>query len=120
MVYQQGVKDPKVLDKVVGGRVQQLRLSQGKSRQELGEQLGITHQQLQKYEKATNRITVSRLADIAQVLGVPITYFFEDVVMPEDTENQRLCMEVMRDFGRIEHRSQKEAVRQIIKLLAAD
>jgi len=115
-----GVKDPKIIDRVVGSKVQQLRLSQGMSRQDLGDILGITHQQLQKYEKGVNRITVSRLADIAQALGVSVVYFFEGNEGVQEMTSQRLCMEVMRDFNRIVRKEQREAVRQIIKVLAAD
>jgi len=48
------------------------------SQEKLGTSLGITFQQIQKYEKGTNRIGASRLQQIAEVLGVPVSYFFED------------------------------------------
>lgn len=50
----------------------------GMSQEKLGEQLGITFQQIQKYEKGTNRIGASRLQHIARVLSVPVSFFFED------------------------------------------
>lgn len=53
------------------------RILIGMSQERLGEQLGLTFQQIQKYERATNRISASRLFDIARILDVPISYFYE-------------------------------------------
>jgi transcriptional regulator with XRE-family HTH domain len=55
------------------------RLMLGMSQEKLADQLGITFQQVQKYEKGTNRITAGRLHQVSQVLGVPVSYFFEQV-----------------------------------------
>lgn len=52
------------------------------SQEKLGDQLGLTFQQVQKYEKGINRIGASRLFDLAKTLGVPIDYFFEDAPLP--------------------------------------
>lgn len=51
----------------------------GMSQEKLGEQLGITFQQIQKYEKGTNRIGASRLYRMAQILGVPVAFFYEEL-----------------------------------------
>ncbi len=59
----------------------------GMSQEKLGEQLGITFQQIQKYEKGTNRIGASRLQHIARVLSVPISFFFEDAPAPPAVEH---------------------------------
>jgi transcriptional regulator with XRE-family HTH domain len=69
---------PKPADKFAGDRVRTRRLALGMSQTELGEALGITFQQVQKYEKGTNRISTSRLQQIANILEVPITFFFEE------------------------------------------
>ena len=66
------------LDAHVGNRVRTRRLMLGMSQTELGQALGITFQQVQKYEKGTNRIGASRLQHIADVLQVPIAFFFEE------------------------------------------
>ncbi|MCX5520623.1 helix-turn-helix transcriptional regulator [Kaistia defluvii] len=71
-------KQPNPVDTHVGGRVRLRRMMQGMSQEKLGESLGITFQQIQKYEKGTNRIGASRLQHIAQVLEVPVSFFFED------------------------------------------
>lgn len=71
-------KQPNPVDIHVGGRVRLRRMMQGMSQEKLGESLGITFQQIQKYEKGTNRIGASRLQHIAQVLEVPVSFFFED------------------------------------------
>ena len=71
-------KAPNPIDKHVGSRVRMRRLLVGMSQEKLGTALGITFQQIQKYEKGTNRIGASRLQQISGVLGVPVSYFFED------------------------------------------
>jgi len=75
-------KSPGPVDKHVGGRVRMRRILVGMSQEKLGEALDLTFQQVQKYEKGTNRIGASRLQQIAQVLGVPVTFFFEGA--PQD------------------------------------
>jgi transcriptional regulator with XRE-family HTH domain len=67
------------VDKHVGERVRMRRMLLGMSQERLGEHLGLTFQQVQKYEKGVNRIGASRLFDLAQVLGVPIQYFYESM-----------------------------------------
>lgn len=72
------VKKPNPIDVHVGGRVRMRRNMLGMSQEKLGESLGITFQQVQKYEKGTNRVGASRLQDIASILGAPVAFFFED------------------------------------------
>ena len=71
-------KKPNPIDIHVGGRVRLRRNMLGMSQEKLGEHLGITFQQIQKYEKGTNRVGASRLQAIASILGVPVSFFFED------------------------------------------
>lgn len=71
-------KQPNPIDIHVGSRVRLRRMMLGMSQEKLGENLGITFQQIQKYEKGTNRIGASRLQHIARVLTVPVSFFFED------------------------------------------
>mgnify|MGYP003431162503 CR=1 FL=1 len=66
------------IDKHVGERVRMRRMLLGMSQERLGEQLGLTFQQVQKYEKGVNRIGAGRLFDLSHVLGVPIQFFYED------------------------------------------
>ena len=70
-------KSPNPTDKYVGSRVRMRRLMLGMSQEKLGEKLGLTFQQVQKYEKGTNRIGASRLQHISQILKVPVAFFFE-------------------------------------------
>ena len=67
------------IDIEIGSRVRMRRISIGMSQEKLGEMLGLTFQQVQKYEKGTNRISVGRLVDIAKILGVDIHFFFDGV-----------------------------------------
>ena len=70
-------KSPNPIDKHVGARVRMRRLMVGMSQGKLGEALDVTFQQVQKYEKGANRIGASRLQQLARVLDVPPSYFFE-------------------------------------------
>jgi transcriptional regulator with XRE-family HTH domain len=71
-------KAPNPIDKHVGSRVRMRRMMLQMSQEKLGEALGLTFQQVQKYEKGTNRIGASRMQQIAQVLQVPVSFFFEE------------------------------------------
>ncbi|PHP69193.1 transcriptional regulator [Zhengella mangrovi] len=71
-------KKPNPIDIHVGSRIRLRRNMLGMSQEKLGESLGITFQQIQKYEKGTNRVGASRLQAISDVLQVPVAFFFED------------------------------------------
>ncbi len=71
-------KRPNPTDVFVGSRVRMRRKMLGLSQEKLGDKLGITFQQVQKYEKGTNRVGASRLKAMAEALDVPISYFFPD------------------------------------------
>ena len=70
-------KVPNPTDKYVGSRVRMRRMMLGMSQEKLGDALGLTFQQVQKYEKGTNRIGASRLQHISNILQVPVSFFFE-------------------------------------------
>src|SRR5574337_791085 len=70
-------KAPNPIDKHVGSRVRMRRMMLAISQEKLGDALGLTFQQVQKYEKGTNRIGASRLQQISHVLQVPVAFFFE-------------------------------------------
>jgi transcriptional regulator with XRE-family HTH domain len=76
---------PNPVDVHVGNRIRMRRMLIGMSQEKLGERLGLTFQQVQKYEKGTNRVSASRLFHVAQVLGVPVQFFYED--LPVGAEN---------------------------------
>ena len=67
------------IDKHVGERIRYRRILLGLSQQRLAQDIGLTFQQIQKYEKGVNRISASRLLEIAMVLGVPINFFFAEM-----------------------------------------
>ena len=71
-------KVPEPVDMHVGSRVRMRRMMLGMSQEKVGHALGLTFQQVQKYEKGTNRMGSSRLQQIANILQVPVTFFFED------------------------------------------
>jgi transcriptional regulator with XRE-family HTH domain len=77
-------KKPDPIDIHVGSRVRLRRTMMGMSQEKLGDSLGITFQQIQKYEKGTNRMGASRLQNIAVVLNTPVAFFFEDAPQSVD------------------------------------
>jgi len=80
-------KQANPIDAQVGNRVRLRRMLVGMSQEKLGEMLGLTFQQVQKYEKGVNRIGAGRLYQVANILGVPVSYFYEDV---PDRQNEHL------------------------------
>jgi transcriptional regulator with XRE-family HTH domain len=70
-------KIPNPIDKHVGSRVRMRRMMLSMSQEKLGDALGLTFQQVQKYEKGTNRISASRLQQMSNILQVPVPFFFE-------------------------------------------
>jgi transcriptional regulator with XRE-family HTH domain len=76
---------PSPIDVHVGSRIRLRRTLLGMSQERLGEALGLTFQQVQKYERGVNRVGASRLFDLSRVLDVPISFFFDD--MPESLAN---------------------------------
>lgn len=109
------------IDKSIGHKVYSLRLAKGLSRQQLAKAIGVTHQQLQKYEKGSNRVSASKLALIAKALDRRIPYFYEGFEsaenIPLETESQRLCIEVARNFRRIGNREHQDAINTLVKSL---
>lgn len=83
-----GVPNP--IDIHVGGRVRLRRTILGMSQEKLGESLGLTFQQVQKYERGSNRIGASRLYDLSRVLDVPIAFFYEDMTPEVAGQSPRL------------------------------
>src|SRR5271166_1209637 len=76
---------PSPIDVHVGARIRLRRTLLGMSQERLGEALGLTFQQVQKYERGVNRVGASRLFDLSRVLDVPISFFFDD--MPDNLAN---------------------------------
>jgi transcriptional regulator with XRE-family HTH domain len=83
--YGRGTGVPNPIDVHVGGRIRMRRLLLGMNQETLANALGLTFQQVQKYEGGANRVSASRLSAMADILGVPISYFFGDL-RPDDTE----------------------------------
>lgn len=75
---ERSARKPNPIDAHVGTRVRLRRMLLGMSQEKLGEHLGLTFQQVQKYEKGVNRIGASRLFDLARVLGVPVQFFYDE------------------------------------------
>ncbi|MEM9224605.1 MAG: helix-turn-helix transcriptional regulator [Pseudomonadota bacterium] len=71
-------KQPNPIDIHVGSRLRLRRTMLGMTQEKLGDRLGVTFQQIQKYEKGTNRIGASRLQEISEILDAPVSFFFED------------------------------------------
>ena len=116
------------IDRYVGAKIQELRLAHGMSRQELADLIEVTHQQLQKYEIGTNRVSAGRLALLAKYLNTSVEKFYDgldsmlNAVVTEDavdvSQNQRMCIEVSRNFMRIKNPEHKDAINALVRILA--
>ncbi len=136
---------PNPIDIHVGNRVRMCRTLMGMSQERLGQALGLTFQQVQKYERGMNRIGASRLWDISQVLNTPISFFYEgisedaenlsprhinentsstksvqDVMLTLDTNplNRKETLELVRAYYRIPDRNAAHRIFDLIKSLA--
>ena len=132
-----GSRRPNPIDVHVGSRVRFRRMLLGMSQEKLGEKLGLTFQQVQKYEKGINRIGASRLFDLSQVLGVPVQFFYEEApsgepqpAMPDGfaekpVENpiveflrSRDGLELNKAFVRISDAKARRAIVDLVRSLA--
>jgi transcriptional regulator with XRE-family HTH domain len=129
----QKMAGPNPTDVHVGARVRLRRTLLGMSQEKLGEALGLTFQQVQKYERGANRIGASRLHQLSRVLDVPIAYFFEDVdatagrvgglaEAPEEYERdpmmKRETLELVRAYYRIPDANVRKRLFELTKALA--
>ena len=114
------------VDHFVSMRIRQRRIMLGLTQQQMAELIGVTYQQAHKYETGINRISAGRLFQIAQALGVEISYFFEDVepdkdAKPKDKElmpQQRMLLELARNFSSINSRKHQDALCNLARVLA--
>jgi len=131
---------PRPVDVHVGARLRQRRTLLGMSQEKLGEAVGLTFQQIQKYERGANRIGASRLYQLGQVLDVSVSYFFEempgevqktrgDYAAPENSEKlesvqtsdpmaRRETLELVRAYYRIEDPKVRKRVFELTKSIA--
>ncbi len=117
----EGTKNVESVDHQIGEKITRLRIAQGMTRKELAGHIGVTHQQLHKYEKAQNRIAASRLWEVAKALNVPVALFFEDSLeelAPEELAQQRQCLELMKDFLNIDKARHQDVIRVLVKVMA--
>ncbi len=123
------------IDAHVGRRVRLSRTLMGMSQAQLAGSVGLTFQQIQKYERGTNRIGASRLYQFSQVLDVPVSYFFDDMPKEvtgrrpgvsdaqvasgeEDQMSRRETLELVRAYCRISDPGVRKHARELVKLIA--
>jgi transcriptional regulator with XRE-family HTH domain len=119
-------RKPHALDAQIGQRLRLRRLVMGIPLKEFGPQMGVSYQQLQKYEKGTNKLTAGQLYDVAQLLGVGPSYFFEDVedlhlpipAREPDAGIQEEAMPFLVAFSRIERKEHRTAIKRLLAALA--
>ena len=128
-------KAPSGIDRIVGQRLRWRRRELKLTQEQLGERLGLTFQQVQKYEKGVNRISAGRLFEMAQVLGIAITYFYEGVddlistphrmAVHEDDHPPSLpildgeAMELVTAFQKIDDKSLRRSLLDTIRAAGA-
>jgi transcriptional regulator with XRE-family HTH domain len=114
------------VDVEVGRRIRLQRLSAGMSQTELGNRLGITFQQVQKYEKGVNRVGAGRLTQIAAILNVPVTVFFDGATEPtvgkHESPTELLtrphALKVLRAYSAIDNDKIRLSILHLIKAIA--
>ncbi len=115
------------VDHFVSLRIRQRRIMLGLTQQQMAELIGVTYQQAHKYETGINRISAGRLYQIAQALGVEIGYFFDDIepdqqARVKSTEmmpQQRMLLELARNFAAIGSRKHQDAICNLARVLAS-
>jgi transcriptional regulator with XRE-family HTH domain len=132
------VSDAHPVDIYVGKRLRLKRTLQGLSQESIGNAIGVTFQQIQKYERGINRMGASRIFDFARALGVPVSYFFEGFTeesssahanhgmaesaapafQAQDPMNNRETVELMRAYYRIKNPTQRKRVLELVKSMA--
>lgn len=119
-------RSPLPIDVLVGQNIRICRLQKGLSQGELGRRIGVTFQQIQKYEKGANRVGASRLTQIADVLGVPIPTLFDGAPTanhnpPEQSPRSLLAkphsLRLLQGFDRIENDATRLAVLHLVESL---
>ena len=120
-------RGPDPLDIEVGQRVRTFRLHKGLSQEKLADQLGITFQQVQKYEKGTNRIGAGRLQRIANVLGIPVSDFFtshkQGGAAPAELFrllDKAAALRLLRAYSRIRQPKVQQAIMRLVESIAPD
>ena len=109
------------IDRHIGARLRQRRVMNGLTQQGLADLIGVTYQQAHKYENGVNRIAAGRLYTIAQVLGVDVGYFFEGLASApasEPSPQQRVFLDLARNFRSIRARKHQEAICLLTRILA--
>ncbi|MDG3440321.1 MULTISPECIES: helix-turn-helix domain-containing protein [Nitrospirillum] len=109
---------PNPIDVHVGSRVRLRRTLLGMSQEKLGEAIGLTFQQVQKYERGANRIGASRLFDLSRVLDVPVSFFFDDMAgdTPNDVVDEALSPDMGFDADPMAKRETLELVRAYYRI----
>ncbi len=112
---------PHPIDVHVGMRLRVRRTIRGLNQTKLGDSVGLTFQQVQKYESGANRVSASRLYEFARLLDVPIGYFFEEVEAgkDEDVSTKRETLELVRAYCRIESGKARKQMLNLVKTIAS-
>jgi transcriptional regulator with XRE-family HTH domain len=111
------------IDRHVGARIRERRIMLGLTQQQLADLIGVTYQQAHKYERGINRVSAGRLFEVAQVLGVPVSYFFDGLEQGSErgiSARERMCLELARNFAQIPNERHQEALSQLARALASD
>jgi len=111
------------IDRYVGARIRERRIMLGFTQQQLADLIGVTYQQAHKYERGINRVSAGRLFEVAQVLSVPVNYFFDGLEQERDrsiSPRERMCLELSRNFAQIPNERHQEALSQLARVLATE
>ena len=110
-------KQTTTFDIEIGNIVGNLRRAKGLSREQLATQIGVTHQQMHKYEKAHNRISAGRLYKIAEALETPIAYFFTSEKTYKPNTTKRMQLEIARYIASIDNPKIMKGISDLLRVI---
>lgn len=114
---QRSTDELRALDAAIGQRIRERRILLGLTQQQLAEMLGVTYQQLHKYERGINRISGGKLVQLAQVLCVKVDDLLPSAEPAQVPEEHRLLLETARLISRLD-RGRQQAVAAVVRALA--
>src|SRR5260370_258287 len=109
------------IDAHVGTRIRECRTMAGLSQRQIAEVIGISFRQVHKYERGLNRVSAGRLYEIADVLDVPIVYFYDglgDEALHPAAPSRPMLLETTRNFSAIPNEKHQQAFNQLVRVLA--
>ena len=112
---------PTDVDVIIGQNLKKIRKSMGVSQSELADKIGITFQQIQKYEKGVNRLAVSRLIDISHALNVNVSTFYDNIISPNKLDilkYDETILQMAHKISLVKNKEKLDLIHDLIRVLS--